>query len=163
MRTAYLLIGGNMGNRAAYLQQAMDEIEANCGIITRRSSLYETEAWGLTDQPSFYNQALVLESLLDPEPLMQTLLAIEERMGRLRTVKMGPRVIDIDILLIDDLILNTAALVLPHPALAERRFALLPLSEVAADLVHPVLHKNIGRLLDECKDTLNVHKKRTHN
>ncbi len=159
MKTAYLLIGGNMGNRAAYLQQAIDEIEANCGIVIRRSSVYETEAWGLTDQPSFYNQALVLESLLDPEPLLHTLLAIEERMGRLRTIKMGPRIIDIDILLIDDLIINTATLALPHPALADRRFALLPLTEVAADLVHPVLHKNISRLLDECKDTLNVHKK----
>ena len=80
MKTAYLLIGGNLGNRLAYLQQAVHEIEASCGIITRRSSIYETEAWGLTNQPSFYNQALALESLYGPEDLMKALLAIEEQM-----------------------------------------------------------------------------------
>ncbi|WP_026769592.1 2-amino-4-hydroxy-6-hydroxymethyldihydropteridine diphosphokinase [Asinibacterium sp. OR53] len=159
MRTAYLLIGGNMGNRLAYLQQASDEIEASCGIITRRSAVYETEAWGLTDQPSFYNQALALESFFEPPLLMNELLGIEERMGRKRDIKMGPRIIDIDILLIDDLVMDTPKLSVPHPALALRRFALAPLAQIAAELVHPVLHKTIRQLLDECPDRLHVQKK----
>lgn len=159
MKTAYLLIGGNLGNRPAYLQQAIDQIGATCGIITKCSSVYETEAWGITDQPSFYNQALVLETILEPQALMQQLLSIETGMGRERTIKMGPRIIDIDILLIDDLIIRSPALTLPHPALPQRRFALLPLAEVAAGLVHPVLHKTIGQLLAECGDGLNVQKK----
>ncbi len=159
MKTAYLLIGGNMGNRLGYLQQAIDEIEASCGIITRRSSVYETAAWGLTDQPSFYNQALALESFLEPEALMEALLAIEERMGRKRDIKMGPRIIDIDILLIDDLVMNKPRLSVPHPALALRRFALAPLVQIAAELVHPVLHKTIRQLLEECPDELHVQKK----
>jgi len=159
MRTAYLLIGGNMGNRLAYLQQASDEIEAACGIITRRSAVYETEAWGLTDQPSFYNQALALESFHEPPLLMNELLGIEERMGRKRDIKMGPRIIDIDILLIDDLVQDTPQLSVPHPALALRRFALAPLAQIAAELVHPVLHKTIRQLLDECPDRLHVQKK----
>ncbi len=159
MRTAYLLIGGNLGNRPVYLQQAIDQIEASCGIILRRSSVYETAAWGNTDQPSFYNQALVVETMLEPAHLIRQLLSIEEAMGRKRDIKMGPRIIDLDILLIDDLIIQSPALVLPHPALPQRRFALVPLAEVAPELVHPVLHKTISQLLDECTDELNVQKK----
>lgn len=90
---------------------------------------------------------------------MKTLLSIEESMGRKRTVKLGPRIIDLDILLIDDLILSTGLLTLPHPALPLRRFALLPLSEIAPGLLHPVLHKTIAQLLNECTDPLDVQKK----
>jgi 2-amino-4-hydroxy-6-hydroxymethyldihydropteridine diphosphokinase len=159
MRTAYLLIGGNLGNRPVYLQQAIDQIEASCGIILRRSSVYETAAWGNTNKPSFYNQALIVETMLEPAHLIRQLLAIEEAMGRRRDIKMGPRIIDLDILLIDDLIMQLPTLVLPHPALPQRRFALTPLAEVAPELVHPVLHKTISQLLEECTDELNVQKK----
>lgn len=159
MNTAYLLIGGNLGNRSAYLQQAIHHIEQSCGNIVLSSAIYETAAWGLTDQPNFYNQALAIATHLTPGELMQTLLAIEESMGRKRTVKLGPRIIDLDILLIDDLVLSTGLLTVPHPALPFRRFALLPLSEIAPALLHPVLRKTIAQLLDECTDPLDVQKK----
>jgi 2-amino-4-hydroxy-6-hydroxymethyldihydropteridine diphosphokinase len=159
MHTAYLLIGGNIGNRTAYLQQATGLIEQFCGNIVHSSAIYETAAWGVTDQPSFYNQAISIRTELDPEVLMQELLHIEEKMGRKRVIKMGPRIIDLDILLIDELVIETRLLTLPHPALPFRRFALLPLCEIAPLLVHPVLHKSISQLLDECTDELDVQKK----
>ena len=159
MSTAYLLTGGNLGNRSAYLQQAARLIQQTCGNIVHYSAIYETAAWGVTDQPSFYNQAIALETILTPETLMQQLLQIEEDMGRKRIQKMGPRIIDLDILLIDQLVISTGLLTLPHPALPERRFALLPLCEIAPSLIHPVLHKSISQLLTDCTDELDVQKK----
>lgn len=159
MNTVYLLTGGNMGNREYNLQQAELYIQQYCGHIVRRSAIYETEAWGITDQPAFYNQALVLETTLEPDQLMRKLLEIELEMGRIRTQKMGPRIIDLDILLIDDLIIETELLSIPHPALTERKFALLPLAEVAPSLMHPIEQKTIAELLTLCQDSLNVQKK----
>jgi 2-amino-4-hydroxy-6-hydroxymethyldihydropteridine diphosphokinase len=159
MNTAYLLTGGNMGNRLNNLQQAAEFIQQNCGKIVARSSIYETEAWGKTDQPAFLNQALQIETDLSGDLLMQTLLDIESRMGRVRTIKMGPRIIDLDILLIDDLIKASALLTIPHPALPLRKFALLPLAEIAPDLIHPVEKRTILELLQICPDALNVQKK----
>lgn len=158
MHKAYLLMGSNLGNRVAYLRQATKLIEEQCGKVLQLSSFYQTAAWGLADQPDFYNQALELQTGLEPEVLMQTLLDIEEKIGRVRSIKMGPRIIDIDILLIDDKVINTGLLTVPHPFLAERRFALMPLAEIAANVVHPVLHKTVWELLDDCPDTLDVHK-----
>ena len=159
MNTAYLLIGGNLGNRSAYLQKARELIGLSCGNIVHSSSIYETAAWGLTQQPSFYNQALCLETTLAPRELMQELLRIEALMGRERNIKMGPRTIDLDILLIDDVVITTPLLTLPHPSLPLRRFALLPLEEIAPALVHPVTGKTIRQLLEDCTDTLDVQKK----
>lgn len=159
MNTAYLLTGGNMGNRAFHLQQAEQYIQQYCGEIVCSSSIYKTEAWGFTDQPAFYNQALELKTALSPDQLMRKLLEIELEMGRIRTLKMGPRIIDLDILLIDDLIIESELLSVPHPALVERRFALLPLAEIAPLLIHPIEGKTITALLDSCTDTLNVQKK----
>ena len=158
MHKAYLLLGTNLGNRLAYLQQAEQLIQALCGRVISQSSMYETAAWGLTDQPSFYNKVLVIETTLLPEHLMQMLLSIEEKMGRKRTIKFGPRTIDIDILLIDQLTNNSTLLTLPHPALPQRKFALMPLAEVAATIIHPVEKKTIAQLLLTCTDTLNVQK-----
>lgn len=156
MNTAYLLAGSNMGNRTAYLQQATKIIEEQCGSIIARSHIYETAAWGVLDQPSFYNQAFALRTQLAPELLMQTLLRIEAAIGRQRVVKMGPRTIDLDILLIDDLVLHTPLLTVPHPHLTERRFALTPLAEIAPGLLHPVMHRTIAKLLIDCSDELPV-------
>ena len=158
MHTAYLLLGSNLGYRHSYLEQAKELIGKHCGTIIQQSSVYETAAWGVADQPSFYNQVIVLQTTLLPETLMQQLLDIEESMGRKRTIKYGPRTIDIDIQLIDNLTNNSTLLTLPHPYLPERRFALLPLSEVAPQLVHPVLHKTITELLSDCTDRLEVKK-----
>jgi 2-amino-4-hydroxy-6-hydroxymethyldihydropteridine diphosphokinase len=158
MNVAYLLIGGNLGNRSANLQNALHQIEKNCGKILDLSAIYETAAWGLTNQPSFYNQALILETNLTPNALMEELLSIETNMGRIRSLKLGPRIIDLDILLIDQLILDTELLTLPHPSMVQRRFALLPLAEIAPNLVHPILQKTIQELLMDCKDELDVQK-----
>lgn len=159
MNTAYLLTGGNMGNRLNHLRQAAEWIQQKCGKILAQSSVYETEAWGKTDQPAFLNQALQVETDLSPDALMQALLDIETAMGRTRTIKMGPRIIDLDILLIDDLIQTSALLTIPHPALTLRKFALLPLAEIAPLLMHPLEKKSILELLEICPDTLNVQKK----
>ena len=156
MNTAYLLAGSNMGNRTAYLQQATKVIEEQCGSIIARSHIYETAAWGVLDQPSFYNQAFAVQTLLPPEQLMQTLLNIEAEIGRQRVQKMGPRIIDLDVLLIDNLIINTPLLIVPHPHLTERRFALTPLAEIAPEIVHPLVNKTITELLTECSDMLPV-------
>lgn len=159
MNTAYLLTGGNLGDRMAHLDQAARLIQQNCGLILQRSPVYETAAWGLNQQPAFLNQAIALQTDLTPEVLMTTLLQIETAMGRVRTVKMGPRTIDLDILLIDDLVYNTPLLTLPHPALPDRKFALAPLADIAPALVHPISGKNITQLLLECTDPLDVQKK----
>lgn len=159
MNTAYLLIGGNVGDRAANLQTALRRIAETCGTINSTSSLYETAAWGNTNQPSFYNQAVVVTTPLSPEGLMDQLLDIELEMGRIRTQKYGPRTIDLDILMIDDLVLNTEKLTIPHPQMHNRRFALLPLIEVAPTLIHPLFDQSIEVLLQNCPDTLDVQKK----
>ena len=159
MNTAYLLIGGNLGDRAAYLAEAINQISAQCGRVISTSSIYETAAWGNVNQPAFYNQAVKLVTILSPEALIERLLAIENEMGRVRTEKYGPRTIDLDILMINDIVIDTPTLTIPHPQLHNRRFALLPLHEIAPALHHPVLNKTIQELLLNCLDTLDVQKK----
>ena len=158
MHTAYLLMGGNIGNREEYLQQAVGLISQLAGTVEKRSSIYETAAWGNTDQAAFLNQAIRLRTGLSASELMTTLLLIEEKMGRKRLDRYGPRVIDIDILLYDTAIHATPHIRIPHPELPNRRFALEPLHELAPDLVHPILHKSVHELLNSCKDPLPVYK-----
>ena len=158
MNEAFLLTGGNLGNRMDNLQKAAELIQQECGHIVQQSSVYETAPWGFTDQPSFFNQALKIETALPPQKLMKTLLKIEKKIGRKRSIKLGPRIIDIDILLIDDKVLQSSFLILPHPEMAKRKFVLMPLAEIAAQKIHPVLKKTIQQLLEECKDELSVYK-----
>ena len=158
MKKVYLLTGGNMGDREKYLAEARELLGEHCGKITALSSLYETAAWGKEDQPSFLNQAVEMETDLPPRQLIRRVLKLEKRMGRERKEKYGPRLIDIDILMYGEEIHNYPLLKLPHPELPNRRFALLPLAEIASDLLHPVYKKSITDLLDECKDPLEVKK-----
>ena len=158
MRTAYLLIGGNLGNRKENLSKAVSLINEQCGSLTRSSSIYETEAWGNTDQPSFLNQALEISTSLNARQLMRKVLKIEEVMGRVRKEKLGPRIIDIDILLFENEIHDLRFLKVPHPEMQNRRFVLVPLAEINSTLQHPVLKKSIAELLEECPDNLEVKK-----
>jgi 2-amino-4-hydroxy-6-hydroxymethyldihydropteridine diphosphokinase len=156
MNISYLLIGGNQGDRLARLALARDLITHAGGQILINSALYETAAWGKRDQPDFLNQALEVGTSRDARAWLLTLLDIEERMGRRRADKYGPRVIDIDILFFNNSIIREPGLSIPHPEIQHRRFALTPLEEIAPFLIHPVLHKTIRQLLAECTDPLAV-------
>lgn len=158
MNSAYLSTGSNLGNREQALATAGELINRYCGNIIKTSSLYETAAWGKTDQPSFLNQALTIKTSLNAEQLMRCILKIEKQMGRVRKEKYGPRLIDIDILLFNSEIHDYNFLKLPHPEMQNRRFALLPLAEIAPDVVHPVFNKTISELLNGCEDKLEVTK-----
>jgi 2-amino-4-hydroxy-6-hydroxymethyldihydropteridine pyrophosphokinase len=154
MNTAYLLIGGNMGERERYLERARNLIAERCGELKSISSIYETAAWGKTDQPMFLNQAIEILTPLEPMKLLQQVLEIEKQLGRARREKYGPRNIDIDIIFYNKEIHNDSLLIIPHPALQYRRFALEPLNEIAPNFVHPVLKKTIAELLEKCPDNL---------
>jgi 2-amino-4-hydroxy-6-hydroxymethyldihydropteridine diphosphokinase len=158
MGTAHLLIGGNLGDRKVNLLTAISLINELCGPLTRSSSIYETEAWGKTDQPSFLNQALEISTSLNARQLMRKILKIEKEMGRIRKEKLGPRIIDIDILLYENEIHDLRFLKIPHPEMHNRRFVLVPLAEIDPTLQHPVLKKTIAELLEECPDNLQVFK-----
>jgi 2-amino-4-hydroxy-6-hydroxymethyldihydropteridine diphosphokinase len=156
MNKVFLLIGGNMGDRLQNLHQAIALLSATCGQVIQQSVVYETAAWGKTDQPAFLNQALLLTTALTPHELITTILSVEEKMGRLRMEKNGPRVIDIDIIFYNELVMHEPHLTIPHPQLQNRRFVLVPLYEIAPQFVHPVFHKTIAQLLEECVDDLAV-------
>jgi len=158
MSTAHLLIGGNLGDRKENLLTAISLINEQCGPLTRSSSVYETEAWGKTDQPSFLNLAMEISTPLNARQLMRKILKIEKEMGRVRKEKLGPRIIDIDILLYENEIHDLRFLKIPHPEMHNRRFVLVPLVEIAPTLQHPVLKKTIAELLEECPDNLEVTK-----
>jgi len=147
----YLLLGSNLGDRLRNLSDAAGRI----GSVLKRSSVYKTAAWGNTQQPDFFNQAIEVKSELSPHRLLESLQRIEKDMGRLRIEKWGPRIIDIDILFYKDTIVTSGDLTITHPELQNRRFALEPLAEIT-NVIHPVLKKTVSQLLRECKDTLAV-------
>ena len=159
MNNVYLLIGGNMGERMANLAAARNRINIDCGRITASSSIYETEAWGYKEQPAFLNQALAIETSLEAEKLMEEILKIEMALGRKREIPLGPRIIDIDIIYFNDEIINSSNLTIPHPSMADRKFVLIPLSEIAPAYMHPILFKTNEVLLKECGDSSIVYKK----
>jgi len=160
MNVTFLLIGGNLGNREENLQTAKSLIEQYCGKLIKSSSVYETAAWGKTDQPAFLNQALEIETELTAEGLMREIFAIEKVMGRERKEKYGPRIIDIDILLFNAEQHDSSFLKIPHPEMHNRLFALIPLAEIAPNVDHPVFKKSIAQLLKETPDNLEVKKYR---
>ncbi len=152
----YLLLGSNLGDRAARLAQARHDLAATAGQLTAASALYETAAWGLEAQPAFLNQVLAVETELAAPALLAACLAAEQQQGRERRVRWAARTLDVDILLFGQEIIATPSLTVPHPALPARRFALVPLAELAPQLVHPKLRRTIAELLADCPDTLAV-------
>jgi len=148
MHHVYLGLGSNLGNRKCNLEEAIRQI-SEFATINKISSIYETEPWGLKDQPKFLNQVIFVESTLGPNELLLNLKKIEQQMGRKKSVRFGPRLIDVDILFYDDYMMNTPELTSPHPHLTERAFVLVPLAEIAPKLVHSQNHKTIKALLQE--------------
>ncbi len=153
---AYLLMGSNLGDRLALLQEAHLQLALEVGEIVAESSIYETAAWGRNDQPAYLNQALAVNTWLRPDALLAACQATEQAAGRVRTERWGSRTLDIDILFFGQCVIDSPALTVPHPRLAERRFALLPLAEIARGLRHPVLNLTIRELLARCADPLTV-------
>lgn len=151
-----LLLGGNIGDRLYYLTTATALLEKQLGPIVQRSAVYQTAAWGKTDQPDFYNQVIICETDKLIAELMPIVLAIEAELGRKRQDKWAERTIDIDILLIDNLIVSSIDLEVPHPRMQERRFVLMPLAQLLPNFLHPVLEKTIKDLLLSCPDVLPV-------
>lgn len=146
MPTAYIGIGSNLGDREDNCERAIKLLEAGDIKVEKRSSMIETEPWGAEDQPKFINMAVEIETDLEPVELLSLLKKIECEIGRRPAERWGPRIIDLDILLYDDLIIKMPKLEIPHPHIAEREFVLKPLSEIAPDKIHPVLKKSIKDL-----------------
>lgn len=141
-----------MGNRAANLELVHSLISRKIGIVSKESSIYETEPWGVENQANFYNQVLCVKTSLEPTLLLHKCHVIEQKMGRVRELKWEPRVIDIDILFFNELVLQEEDLKIPHPLLQERNFVLRPLCEIAKEWRHPVLDKTVQELLEICTD-----------
>lgn len=147
--TVYLSLGTNLGDRAANLKQAIASLTPQM-TVKARSEVYETPPWGYKEQEPFLNQAVKATTYLDPEPLLKHLKRLEVALGRKATFRYGPRLIDIDILFYDDLLLETPSLVIPHPHVHERGFVLMPLMDIAPDLVHPQTGRSVREMLALC-------------
>ena len=145
----YLSLGTNIGNRADNLKQAISSLPPQM-TVKAKSKAYETPPWGYTEQDNFLNQVVMVTTYLEPDPLLKHIKRLEVALGRKATFRHGPRLIDIDILFYDDLILDTPPLIIPHPHLHERGFVLLPMMDIAPDFVHPVLKKKIRELIGSC-------------
>lgn len=147
--TVYLSLGTNLGDRAANLKLAISSLPPQM-TVKARSNVYETPPWGYTEQGAFLNQVVMATTYLEPELLLKHIKRLEVALGRETTFRYGPRLIDIDILFFDDLVLNTPLLTVPHPHLHERGFVLIPLMDIAPDLVHPVTGMSVREMTLLC-------------
>lgn len=150
----YLALGSNLGNRLSNLKNAVANLTPQMEV-KRKSLVYETPPWGYADQPPFLNQAVMAETYLEPEALLGHLKRLEVVLGREPSFENGPRTIDLDILFYDDVIIDSPPLVIPHPRLHQRAFVLVPLNDIAPDLVHPLLGKSVSEMLLDV-DRLNI-------
>lgn len=158
-QTAYLLLGGNLGDREDNLRKAIALIAENIGSVVSISALYETAAWGKTDQPSFLNQAVAVETNFTAIEVLNKALEIEKNLGRVRKDKWGERLIDIDLILYGNEVIDIEnKLQVPHPHMQERRFVMAPLAEIAPGVVHPILGKTILDIFENITDKLDVKK-----
>ncbi|MBI2541443.1 2-amino-4-hydroxy-6-hydroxymethyldihydropteridine diphosphokinase [Candidatus Woesearchaeota archaeon] len=151
MTDVFVGIGSNIGHKEENIRKAVDLIKEKCKIL-KKSSLYETEPVGYREQDWFLNCAIEIETKLEPLELLEFLQSIEKKMGRIKKIKNGPRIIDMDILFYDNLFINEKNLIIPHPRLHERLFVLEPLKEIAPYFVHPVLNRKIKELYKELTD-----------
>ncbi|MCB0118931.1 MAG: 2-amino-4-hydroxy-6-hydroxymethyldihydropteridine diphosphokinase [Anaerolineales bacterium] len=151
----YLALGSNVGHRLANLKSAITNLPPQMDV-KKKSLVYETPPWGYTEQPPFLNQVVMVKTYMEPEDLLGHLKRLETALGREPTFQNGPRVIDIDILFYDDLVLDSPELTIPHPRMHHRAFVLVPLNNIAPDFIHPVLGKPINELLLDV-DRLNIH------
>lgn len=157
--TAYLLLGGNLGDREANLKKAIELVNDKIGHVIAISSLYETAAWGKTDQPSFLNQAVSLRTRLTALEVLAHALSIEQELGRVRKDKWGERLIDIDLILFGDEIINIPdKLQVPHPHMQDRKFVMEPLAEIAPEVIHPLLRETMLDICRNITDPLEVKK-----
>ena len=154
MKTAYLSLGSNVGDRERHLQSAIDLLDSAGIRVIRRSSMYETEPQDLRSQAWFLNMVVEVETSLFPRQLLHAIQRIEKELGRKRMIAKGPRTIDIDIVLFGSFVVSTAALEIPHPRFPQRRFVLEPLAELAPDLRHPVSHKTVHEMLAGTRDQI---------
>lgn len=149
----FLSLGSNLGNRAENLLTAQSLIEEKVGKIRSKSSIYETAAWGITEQNAFLNQVIEVETSFSPSAVLHLVLKIEKDMGRIREIKWGERSIDIDVLYYNNEIISTENLAVPHPFIHERKFVLVPLCEIAPAFIHPKLKQTNLELLEKCQDS----------
>jgi len=157
MTMLYLLLGGNIGDKERIFSEARTSLCTRVGEIRLQSAVYETEPWGFESPDLFWNQALEISTSLSPEEVLVQTQQIEHDLGRIRKESQySSRVIDIDILFYSDQIINRTNLIIPHPRIQERKFALMPLCEIVPDLIHPVFHKSIRQLLEKSTDSLKV-------
>jgi 2-amino-4-hydroxy-6-hydroxymethyldihydropteridine diphosphokinase len=157
--TAYIGIGSNLESPAENCLKAIERLNAHAGLtLVTRSSLYRSEPFGITDQDWFVNSVVQFKTSLSPQELLHVCLSIEQAMGRTRTAKWGPRIIDLDILFYDDLILKQEGLEIPHPGIAERSFVLAPMNEIAPEFIHPKLKQSIQTLFMEIPNPQQVNR-----
>ncbi len=157
-KSADILLGGNIGEVSKTINNAILLIAKDCGTVISSSSVYQTAAWGNEDQPEFLNQVITIQTFLSPLTLLSSLQDIETKLGRERHEHWGARTIDIDILFLENEIINSQRLTIPHPQIQNRKFTLIPLQEIKDEFIHPVLKKSISKLVEICPDLLPVKK-----
>ena len=152
MNNVYVQLGGNLGDRKGFLEKACELISEHIGTVVKKSMIYESTPWGVDNQGYFLNQVLLIKTRFNPFKLLEKILEIEKIMGRIRLEKWGERIIDIDVLFYNDIIIEAETLCIPHSHISKRRFVLKPMNDIASKYLHPKLNLTISELLEKCLD-----------